>query len=404
MCITKTNHFLQRSGVLYVRTTYFTPSALPPLAPARDVSPPPFSCALRRTLVSPRLVCPRRLDPARRPTSRSTRSRSFFGPPKRSSSVSPSAVANQTQKRPPAASRSSPPAARASRRSRASSARPPPAAFSPAPRSRTRTPRSSSSPTRSSPRARLRSRRRSTTASSIVARLRRRSRPARDDGARGRRRRRRRARDVERPDARREVVDRIARVAVAVAVAVAVVVARARRHVASRRNDPRDVPTRARVRARALRRLRRRPATGDPRSRRRRRAERRATRVRPVRALGRGRTRKDAVRVRVRRTPRVDDDALVALAMDANRARDADARDACRTSVGFTRGRTRSSARGGETRALAALAERACARAWEENDAKTTFVKSMMGRGDPCESEHVVDKRVRARGRWARVA
>lgn len=31
---------------------------------------------------------------------------------------------------------------------------------------------------------------------------------------------------------------------------------------------------------------------------------------------------------------------------------------------------------------FAAFAERACARAWEENDAKTMFVKLMMGRGD----------------------
>ena len=77
----------------------------------------------------------------------------------------------------------------------------------------------------------------------------------------------------------------------------------------------------------------------------------------------------------------VDDDALVALAMDAR------ARDAIRVTVsnigGFHSRPDAFEREGGETRALAALAERACARAWEENDAKTTFVKSMMGRGDP---------------------
>jgi uncharacterized protein (TIGR02466 family) len=76
----------------------------------------------------------------------------------------------------------------------------------------------------------------------------------------------------------------------------------------------------------------------------------------------------------------VDDDALVALAMRESR----DAESMRVSNIGgfhsqpdvFERERR-------ETRALAALAERACARAWEENDAKTTFVKSMMGRGDP---------------------
>jgi uncharacterized protein (TIGR02466 family) len=77
----------------------------------------------------------------------------------------------------------------------------------------------------------------------------------------------------------------------------------------------------------------------------------------------------------------VDDDALVALAMAA---RQNDSRRLCVSNIGgFHSTPDVFEREGSATRALAAFAERACARAWTENDAKTTFVKSMMGRGDP---------------------